>query len=280
MLSRVVPGGRGRRGPRRGAAARRRERGRDHGRARRSTGSTPEPALRELGRVLRPAARSRSCGTCASWPTRCRRGSRRCSPRFAPARRRSTSSRGAPHVDASPLFGPAEERSFPWETAYTRAELAERLASVSFVARSPRTSGRGCSSASRRRSRASPSRCRSATARTRSSSRAPDRPLVESCEVVTELSQTRAVFVASVGGAGAVVPSQLRGGVRGGSQRAASPLTAGRGGAAVAQPAGPTGRRPCPSRRGSTAEISAATRSSSAPSSQPSARARRRGSPS
>jgi SAM-dependent methyltransferase len=54
--------------------------------------------------------------------------------------------RGAPNeheqpwrevVDASPLYGAGEKRSFPWQTAYTRAELAERLASVSFVAQLP-----------------------------------------------------------------------------------------------------------------------------------------------
>jgi ubiquinone/menaquinone biosynthesis C-methylase UbiE len=54
--------------------------------------------------------------------------------------------RGAPNeheqpwrevVDASPLFGPGEKRSFPWKTAYTWAELSERLASVSFVAQLP-----------------------------------------------------------------------------------------------------------------------------------------------
>ena len=41
-------------------------------------------------------------------------------------------------LEASPLFGDPEERSFAWASDYTRAELVERVASISFVAALPR----------------------------------------------------------------------------------------------------------------------------------------------
>jgi len=37
-------------------------------------------------------------------------------------------------LENSPFFGPGEERSFSWEQPHTADELAERIASVSFVA--------------------------------------------------------------------------------------------------------------------------------------------------
>ena len=47
-------------------------------------------------------------------------------------------------LESSPLFGPAEERSFPWVQSHTTDELADRIASVSFVARSSPPRARSC----------------------------------------------------------------------------------------------------------------------------------------
>jgi SAM-dependent methyltransferase len=55
-----------------------------------------------------------------------------------PARRDTPSEHEQPWravLAASPLYGPVEERSFPWVQAHTTQELVDRIASVSFVAR-------------------------------------------------------------------------------------------------------------------------------------------------
>ena len=57
---------------------------------------------------------------------------------LAPARRDTPSEHERPWREvlaASPEFGVAEERSFPWVQGHTTDELLDRIASVSFVAR-------------------------------------------------------------------------------------------------------------------------------------------------
>ena len=39
-----------------------------------------------------------------------------------------------PPLEASPLFGPVEEASFPFEQSFTADDLCDRVASTSFVA--------------------------------------------------------------------------------------------------------------------------------------------------
>ena len=57
---------------------------------------------------------------------------------LAPARRDTPSEHEQPWrgvLAASPEFGDAEERSFPWVQEHTTEELLDRIASISFVAR-------------------------------------------------------------------------------------------------------------------------------------------------
>ena len=90
------------------------------------------------------------------------------------ARRPSTSSRGARRVEASPLFGPAEERSFPWETALhaRRARRAGRVDQLRRAARRRRSGPQLLARVEARGRATCRSRCRSATAPTSPCSRA------------------------------------------------------------------------------------------------------------
>ena len=184
-----------------GAAARGRERRRGHGRRRRSTGSTRErgaardraraPARRRArARLEHPRPRRRAPG---SGSTSC---SRRCA-RDTPSEHERAVARGARGVAGR--SAPREERSFPWVQTHTTAELLDRIASVSFVARPRRRPrARRCSRGCARRSRALP------------------QPF--EFRYRTDVSCSR-----------------------------------------VSRRPGPTGRRRCPSRRGSRREIRAAT---------------------
>ena len=96
-----------------------------------------EAALRQLGRVIRPGG-----ALALVWNVRDTSdpAQHRIQQLLRAVRGSAPSEDERPwraHADASPLFGDAEERTFPWETAYTRAQYAERLSSVSFVAALP-----------------------------------------------------------------------------------------------------------------------------------------------
>ena len=92
-------------------------------------------ALAELGRVLRPDGalalvwNIRDLDDPVQWQL---------NELLAPYRGDARSEHEQPwraDIDASPLFGPAEVRSFAWVQPYTREELVDRIASVSFIAR-------------------------------------------------------------------------------------------------------------------------------------------------
>jgi SAM-dependent methyltransferase len=91
-------------------------------------------AIREAGRVLRPGGalallwNIRDLDDPVQW---------RLNELLAPYRGDARSEHEQPwrvDLEASPLFGAPEQRSFAWVQPYTADELAERIASVSFVA--------------------------------------------------------------------------------------------------------------------------------------------------
>jgi ubiquinone/menaquinone biosynthesis C-methylase UbiE len=95
----------------------------------------PERASAEIARVLRPRG-----ALALVWNIRDLSDplQTRVNELLRPARRDTPSEHEQPWravLDASPLFGPAEERSFPWVQAHTTEELVDRIASVSFVAK-------------------------------------------------------------------------------------------------------------------------------------------------
>ena len=93
-----------------------------------------QPALREIARVLRPEG-----ALALVWNIRVLADpvERRIDELLREVRDKAPSEREQPwrgEIASSTLFGPLEERSFAWEALYTRDELADRVASVSFVA--------------------------------------------------------------------------------------------------------------------------------------------------
>jgi SAM-dependent methyltransferase len=95
----------------------------------------PERAASEIARVLRPGG-----ALALVWNIRDLSDplQKRINELLLPVRRDTPSEHEQPWravLDATPLFGPSEERSFPWVQSHTTEELADRIASVSFVAR-------------------------------------------------------------------------------------------------------------------------------------------------
>jgi SAM-dependent methyltransferase len=94
----------------------------------------PEPALKEIARVLRPGG-----ALSLIWNIRDLSDpfQNELDDLLRAYRGEAPSEHERPWralVDASPLFGPPEERSFRWVQLRTADELAERVASVSYVA--------------------------------------------------------------------------------------------------------------------------------------------------
>jgi ubiquinone/menaquinone biosynthesis C-methylase UbiE len=95
----------------------------------------PGPAAAELARVLRPGG-----ALALVWNIRDLADplQERINDVLRPVRRDTPSEHEQPWravLAASPAFGPVEERSFEWVQRHTTAELLDRIASVSFVAR-------------------------------------------------------------------------------------------------------------------------------------------------
>ena len=94
----------------------------------------PEPALREIARVLRPGGAMALVWNLRelSDPLQLLLNTLLQPYRGSTPSEHEQSWREL--VDGSPFFGPGEVRAFPWSQPHTAPELVDRIASVSFVA--------------------------------------------------------------------------------------------------------------------------------------------------